>query len=377
MTSGLSLRGITRRFAADQPAALTDVDLDVAAGSCTALLGPSGSGKTTLLRAAAGLEPAAAGSVQLAGRDLARVPPERRGMAMVFQRPLLFPHLTVRDNVAFPGRAAGLTRQHAREEAARFLDLVGLSGLAGRDVRALSGGQQQRVALARALAAHPQALLLDEPFAALDPALRQEMLDLLLELRAVLEPTVLMVTHDHEEASAVADEIAVLIDGRLVQHDAVDTVYRQPAGVEVHRLLGGVNELPGAVRDGMHESAFGRVPLPDAARRAAGPSLLLVRHEQLRLTVPDHPTAHLVATVETVRQRGGRQVVSMASERSRLVAEVATADGVRPGDVVGLAVPTEAVWPVPMPRSGSDSWPATPPPGQRPDRLPDQADASS
>ena len=248
MTGGLTLAGITRRFTPDQPAALAEVDLHVPPGSCTALLGPSGSGKTTLLRAAAGLDPVDAGSVHLDGRDLARVAPERRSMAMVFQRPLLFPHLTVRDNVAFPGRATGLSRREARDEAMRFLHLVGLPQLADRDVRALSGGQQQRVALARALAARPKALLLDEPFAALDPTLRAEMHELLLELRAVLEPTVLLVTHDHEEASALADDVAVLIAGRLVQNDPVDIVYRRPAGVEVHRLLGGVNELPGPGR---------------------------------------------------------------------------------------------------------------------------------
>ncbi len=374
MTGGLTLAGITRRFTPDQPAALVDVNLHVPTGSCTALLGPSGSGKTTLLRAAAGLDPVDAGSVQLDGRDLAGVAPERRSMAMVFQRPLLFPHLTVRDNVAFPGRATGLSRREAREEAMRFLHLVGLPQLAGRDVRALSGGQQQRVALARALAARPKALLLDEPFAALDPSLRAEMHELLMELRAVLEPTVLLVTHDHEEASALADDVAVLTGGRLVQHDPVDIVYRRPAGVEVHRLLGGVNELPGRVDGGVHHSALGAIRLPAGATPASGQALLLVRHEQLRLTAADDPAASLVATVEMVRQRGGRRVVRVGRDRVWLVAEVAASDPIRPGDVVGVVVPAEAVWPVQDQTSGQTPVPASCPAS---DPAADQAEGSS
>ena len=278
---------------------------------------------------------------------------------MVFQRPLLFPHLTVRDNVAFPGRATGLSRREARDEAMRFLHLVGLPQLADRDVRALSGGQQQRVALARALAARPKALLLDEPFAALDPTLRAEMHELLLELRAVLEPTVLLVTHDHEEASALADDVAVLIAGRLVQNDPVDIVYRRPVGVEVHRLLGGVNELPGRVDRGVHHSALGALRLPAGATSASGQALLLVRHEQLRLTAADDPAASLVVTVEMVRQRGGRRVVTVGRDRARLVAEVAAAEPIRPGDVVGVVVPAEAVWPVQEQASGQTATPVS------------------
>ncbi|CAN5862625.1 ABC transporter ATP-binding protein [soil metagenome] len=352
MTAALSVSSVTRRFEPTEPPALDAVDLDVAAGTCTALLGPSGSGKTTLLRTIAGLEPAYSGTVRLDGADLTGVAAERRGMAMVFQRPLLFPHLSVHDNVAFPGRARGLARAAAREEAARFLDLVGLSHLTARDVRALSGGQQQRVALARALAARPRLLLLDEPFAALDPSLADEMRELVLELRAVLEPTVVMVTHDHEEASVLADDVAVLIDGRLVQHEPVEAIYRRPANIAVHRLLGGVNELPGTAGAGRHRSALGELDLPPEALGVTGEAVLLVRHEQVRLVAPADPAAHLAGAVETVRQRGGRRRVTVCRGGVQLVAEVPVTHPVRVGEPVGLVVPPDAVWPVPV--SGGD-----------------------
>ena len=174
MTGHLQVQGLRRDFLG-APGVLDGVDLEVPPGGCVALLGPSGGGKTTLLRLVAGLDTPDAGRVVLDGQDLGRVPPERRRTALVFQQPRLFPHLSVRDNVAFPLVVDHTPRRPARTEADRFLHLVGAADLSARRPDSLSGGQQQRVALARALAAGPDVLLLDEPFSALDPAVRVDM----------------------------------------------------------------------------------------------------------------------------------------------------------------------------------------------------------
>ncbi|WPU11086.1 ABC transporter ATP-binding protein [Pseudarthrobacter oxydans] len=204
------------------------------------------------LTAVAVLETLDSGRVMLDGQDLAAVRPERRGMAMVFQRPLLFPHLNVLDNVAFAATVSGAPRKQARDDAPAFLDLVQMQGTGTRTVTELSGGQQQRVAIARALGAGPAVLLLDEPFSALDPELRDTMRELLAQVREKLHPTILMVTHDRDEAAAVADHIALVSDGRLLQHSTVEAMYSRPASLQVSRLMGGTNEVPGTVRDGVH-----------------------------------------------------------------------------------------------------------------------------
>ncbi|OMQ16473.1 hypothetical protein A7K94_0202340 [Modestobacter sp. VKM Ac-2676] len=289
MNGHLRLAGLTLRYAPHQEPALADVDLEVPAGSSVAILGPSGSGKSTLLRLTAGLEQPTAGSVVLDGVDQAGTAAEHRGMAMVFQRPLLFPHLDVLDNVAFADRVRGVPRRVARRRAAGFLDLVQLPGFGKRSPRSLSGGQEQRVALARALAAEPRVLLLDEPFSALDSGLREEMYELLDELRLRLSPTILLVTHDHREADALGDTVAVLDGGRLLQAGPMRELYTRPASLAVSRLLGGRNEIPGEVRDGWHHSAVGAVRV--TARLADGPGVLVVRQERSGVTATDDAAA--------------------------------------------------------------------------------------
>ncbi len=343
MSWALQLRGLTRVHGAGRPPALANFSLDVPAGSCVAVLGPSGSGKSTVLRLTAGLDEPTRGSVHLDGRDLAGVPPERRGMAMVFQRPLLFPHLSVRDNVAFADRVRGVPRRTARERAEEYLALVALGGYGDRPARALSGGQEQRVALARALAAEPRVLLLDEPFSALDTALREEMHDLLSDLRVRLDPTVLLVTHDPAEADALADTVAVLDAGRLQQAGSPRDLYTAPASLAVSRLLGGRTEVPGTVRDGVHTSALGALALP--GRVPDGPGVLVVRPEAVRVTAPDDPAADVVGTVVRVRRRGLRVLVAVAVPGPggpAVEAELGAGEELPAGRSVGLVLPVAA-----------------------------------
>ncbi len=345
----LQLSGLTRVHGKGAVPALVDFDLDVPAGSCVAILGPSGSGKSTVLRLTAGLDEPTAGHVAVDGRDLAGVVPERRGMAMVFQRPLLFPHLTVVDNVAFADRVRGMPRREARRRAAEFLSLVQLDGFGSRPARALSGGQEQRVALARALAAEPRVLLLDEPFSALDARLREEMHELLADLRARLDPTVLLVTHDHAEADALADAVAVLDAGRLLQTGPMRDLYARPASLAVSRLLGGRTEVAGTVRSGLHHSALGALALPREV--ADGPAVLVVRHEAVQVTGSDDPAADAVGTVVRVRRRGLRGLVTVEITGDRgaatVDAELGPGEDVPAGRPVGLRLPVEGRWVVP------------------------------
>ena len=347
MTGHLDVRALRRTFPGAPPV-LDGIDLEVPAGGCVALLGPSGSGKSTVLRLIAGLDTPDSGRVLIDGRDVAGVPTEHRRTAMVFQQSRLFPHLDVRDNVAFPLVVSRTPRRQAREQADRFLELVGAAELAARRPASLSGGQKQRVALARALAADPDVLLLDEPFSALDPTVRSEMHRLLGELRAVVEPTLLLVTHDRSEAAAVADTVAVLLHGRIEQHDAVDRLYARPASLAVSRFLGGLNEIPGQVADGVHHSTAGALDLTEGKPGEwDGPAVLLVRQEEVGLVDPKDPATHLRGRVERVTTQGVRCLVEVATRAGTLHAETPPGRRWVPGQEVGLVLPPAQRWAVP------------------------------
>lgn len=338
MSAPLALRGLTRQFPGTSHPTVDRLDLDVPAGGCVALLGPSGSGKSTVLRLVAGLDTADAGDVRVGGRSMAGVPTEERRTVLVFQRPRLFPHLDVLDNVAFPIAVAGLRRRPARAEAARFLDLVGLADLARRRPTTLSGGQEQRVALARALAARADVLLLDEPFSALDPSVRAEMHTLLIELRAVVESTILLVTHDRHEAAVLADTVAVLLDGRIAQHDTVANLHARPGSLAVNAFLGGRNAVSGHVLRGAHHSPLGVLQLADRGY-PDGPAHLVVRQEDVHLTRPDR--AALIGAVTAVRSEGPRALVEVTAAGIRLTADIRSWEAPTPGAPIGIDLPVE------------------------------------
>ena len=234
--SGLCVRDLVVRFG--DTAAVDGVSLRIEPGTVFALLGPSGCGKSTLLRAVAGLEPVAAGSIRWDGRDLTGVPVHRRGFGLMFQDGQLFPALDVCGNVEFGLRMARLPRAERKRRVAELLDLVGLAGYQRRAVATLSGGEQQRVSLARSLAPRPRLLLLDEPLSSLDRVLRER---LSADLSAILtrtDTTALYVTHDHDEAFTVGDQVAVMHSGRLLQTASPDRLWRRPADRAVAAFLG-------------------------------------------------------------------------------------------------------------------------------------------
>ncbi|WP_457637325.1 ABC transporter ATP-binding protein [Oceanithermus sp.] len=246
------------------------LDLEVARGETLALLGPSGSGKSSALRVAAGLERPAAGRVYIGDRDVTDLPPERRGVGFVFQDYALFPHLTVAQNVAFGLEERGWNRARARERVDELLSKMGLAAHARKRPEQLSGGERQRVALARALAPDPEVLLLDEPLGALDLRLRER---LLLELRRVLAgegATAVFVTHDQTEAFVLAQRVAIVKDGRLVQQGAPEAVFERPADAWTARFLGHKNVLTPEEAAMLGLAGGPLVLLPGALRLVAG-----------------------------------------------------------------------------------------------------------
>jgi iron(III) transport system ATP-binding protein len=299
----LSIDQVTLHYTAGGTAAVDELSLTLEPGETLALLGPSGCGKTTTLRLVAGFERPRSGRITLEDRVLAGpetfVPPSQRRVGMVFQDYALFPHLSVLDNVTF-----GLSSLPRREQVNRgrsMLDLFGLGGLEARMPHALSGGQQQRVALARALAPGPRVLLLDEAFSSLDAALRASTR---VEVRRVLkslDTTVLLVTHDQEEAMAFADRMAVMRAGKVEQVGTPESVYTAPRSAFVAAFLGGTNLLPGTAAGDTAKTALGDIPLMGTA---TGPVLLSLRPEALRL----------VPTTEPVTREGAPTVQVLARE---------------------------------------------------------------
>lgn len=281
----LSLDHVSHHYGAKQ--ALNDVSLSVAPGEIVCLVGPSGCGKSTLLRIAAGLETIQQGSVAIAGQTIARpgasLPPERRGIGLVFQDYALFPHLNVLDNVRF-----GLNRLPAAERDERALaalEQVGMGAFVRAFPHALSGGQQQRVALARAMAPRPAVLLLDEPFSGLDTRLRETVRDETLHVLKRSGAATMIVTHDPEEAMFLADRIALLRDGRLVQVGSPTTLYTRPVDAFAASFFGEVNQLSGQVHQGRVETPVGCLTVPHLDEGVAVD--VLIRPEALRLTLAD------------------------------------------------------------------------------------------
>lgn len=300
-TTGLNLTNVHKSFG--ETRALTGVSFDVSQGEVVALLGPSGCGKSTILAIVAGLEPADQGEVYWAREPLKEVPPHRRDFGLMFQDYALFPHLNVFDNVAFGLRMANLPQAQINIQVAEVLELVGLPGSARRDVNTLSGGEQQRVALARSLVPHPRLLMLDEPLGSLDRNLRER---LVMDLRPILRSmnqTAIYVTHDQEEAFAIADRVVLLNAGVVEQVGTPQAIYGLPASVFAARFLGLNNLLPGEVRmvDGqlLVDTAIGQFPIDSQIK---GQVTVLLRPDAVRI---NGTGSHQLAGIVTHRSFRG------------------------------------------------------------------------
>ncbi|BBY81334.1 ABC transporter ATP-binding protein [Mycolicibacterium pulveris] len=343
MSVSVDFTDVTRSYGAVK--ALDGFTLHIAPGELIALLGPSGCGKTTALRILAGLDDATSGSVAVDGRDISDVPANKRDMGMVFQAYSLFPHLTVLDNVAFGLTMRGNSKRQRLSRAADMLDMVGLAEHRDKFTSELSGGQQQRVALARALAIAPRVLLLDEPLSALDAKVRAALRDEIRRVQLEVGTTTVFVTHDQEEALAVADRVGVMSQGRLEQLAPPAEVYARPATPFVAEFVGLTNKVPAQVSGG-HAHVLGvSVPtLPGSV--TSGPGLAMVRPEAI--TVVADPAG--TATVTSVAFLGPiSRVYLTLPDGLVLSAQMASAQAraLTPGDAVSIGVESGGVLVVP------------------------------
>ncbi len=350
MTAGtLALHGISRRFG--EHAAVEDVSFEVAPGELLALIGASGSGKTTTLRMIAGHERPDAGKVTLDGTDITAFSPQKRGFGMVFQHYALFPHLSVEDNVAFGLEARGVNRSVRRERAQRVLSTVGLERVGPRPIQSLSGGEQQRVALARALVIEPRVLLLDEPLSNLDPTLRRSMRDELRSMLRTLHVTAVFVTHDQDDAFAIADRVALMRHGRILQVGSPETLYAKPASRDVADFIGRATLVDAVDADTHAIITIGGVARKVGAVKASTSppfrkAFAVLRPEALGLV--DSKTPGAWQGIIVGRRFAGSGFVYRVALTEDLAVDVASATGtVGEADSVGVIVEREPVALVP------------------------------
>ncbi|MGN1044763.1 MAG: ABC transporter ATP-binding protein [Candidatus Methanomethylophilaceae archaeon] len=359
--SFLEIRGIEKTYRGTSGPCLDGLELEVERGEITVILGPSGCGKSTLLRIIAGFEPLDGGTVTLDGEDLRSMSPERRPVSMVFQKPYLFPNMNVSRNISYAPRLNGtLKGTELRDETERMLELVELKGFEGRMPSQLSGGQEQRVSLARALITRPKLLLLDEPFSALDAELRVTMRNSLRRICKELDQTVIFVTHDQQEAVAIADRIALMGHGCILQYSEPNEFYHHPVSYDVAMFFGWKNAVPARQTGRTVVSGLGEFELdvPEVPER----DVMLMVHPQAAMCTPRGAFAGIVldasylGTISTYRVDCGGVILDIQVSCRNIYA---------PGDMIRFNIDGSMVWPVDVP-AGEDAVPTDGATGRNP-----------
>jgi ABC-type Fe3+/spermidine/putrescine transport system ATPase subunit len=341
MSAPVELRGVTFGYRTGAPAVLDDVSLNVPAGQVTAVLGPSGSGKSTLLAVVAGIAAPWSGDVVIGGRTVTSVPANRRDVALVLQQPYLFPTLSVGQNVTFGLAARGMPRRHRTAIADRWLERVGLEGMARRRPRELSGGEQQRVALIRALATEPTVLLLDEPLANLDPGVRGSLQSALRDVVADTGVTAILVTHDLSEAMTLGSRTALLDHGRLVAEGPSQSMYERPPTRAAAALVGVTTFIDGTARDGYLDTPAGRLAVDGLI--GSGPRTYAIRPEHVTVATGPGPNAIMGTTTDCI-YRGEYWEVTVDTPLGAIRARAAWA--VRVDDRTLVALPARHLVPL-------------------------------
>ena len=342
MTVTVDLVKLTKTYTNATEPSVDAIDMNIEKGQLVAMLGPSGCGKTTTMKMVAGLLDPTSGDVQFDGKSVVDIPAEKRQVAMVFQKPLLFPHMSIGDNVAFGLRMRGVDKKTRKQRVSEMMELVRLPGMEDRRPGQLSGGQEQRISLARGLITEPNILLLDEPLSQLDANLRIEMRDLIRQIQAELGITSIFVTHDQEEAVMLADRIALMLEGRIQQDGLPQDFYERPATQAVARFFGTKNFVPGSVRANAFESVLGTLQL--SYGHPAGEGLLVIRQEAIEVGPGENS---FEATVERAMYLGTH--VRVWAHASDVQLQFTVPPGVRyeSGQTITLRLPKEQAWVVP------------------------------
>ena len=341
----VAIQNLRKTYPGSDDPALDGLSLEIPSGELTALLGPSGCGKTTAMKIIAGLLAPTSGNVLFDGQGVLDKRPEHRGVVMVFQNNLLFPYMSVAENVGFGLKMRKLDPALIRTRVEEMLALVKLPGMGQRKPSELSGGQQQRVALARALIVEPDVLLLDEPLSNLDAHLRYEMRDLIQSLQKRMKITTIFVTHDQEEAVVLADRVALILDGRLKQYDKAEAFFNRPVDEATARFFGGQNFVEGCSDGGAFDSALGRLALPPGARKGAGK--LTFRPENVEVGFKDEGLGNrLSAVVSEVNYLGTqtRLRLDVNGHQIQALANPAHVASLGPGDQIVIRIPESALW---------------------------------
>lgn len=341
----LTVSHLSKKYDGAGETAVSDLSLEIESGSIHALLGPSGCGKTTTMKMIAGLLKPTSGDILFDGHSMLATPAEKRGAVMVFQNYLLFPYMSVGENVGFGLKMRGVDKATIQKRVAEMLALVQLPGVEDRRPKQLSGGQQQRVALARALIVEPKVLLLDEPLSNLDAHLRDEMRELIRRIQQETRVTTLFVTHDQEEAVILADKIALMFDGKLQQNGEPNLFYERPASEAVARFFGGQNFLSGVVKNGRFQTPIGSFDIPpDAVGQT-----LTIRPEAIQLgadeNAPNTIQGHIRAKVYMGTHT--RFKISVQEHTFQAIADPQTMHHYSQGDTVSLRFPPEHIWLLP------------------------------
>lgn len=338
ISNKISLINLTKKY--DQETVVDHLTMEIAGGELLALVGHSGCGKTTVLRMLSGLTRPEEGGIWFDGRDVTELPAKNRDVVMVFQDNLLFPHLTVGENISFGLKMLGYPNKVRREKSLEMLQVMQLPDIEKKYPSQLSGGQQQRVALARALALEPKILLLDEPLSNLDPKLRDDLRNLILQLHKKYQMTTILVTHDRDEAMMMADRIAVMAYGKLLQVDKPVNIYNSPVSREVACLFGPCNFITGIVQDGVFETDDYRFTVP--ALKRDGRVEACVRTEHIKIVRPTSDT--LTGVVTEKKFIGGQSILKVAVGDLTLTASDNNYFDYSPGSKVGLDIDWSKVY---------------------------------
>ena len=343
----ITLKNLTKVYERATVPAVDNLNLEIKAGELVAFLGPSGCGKTTTLKMIAGLHPVTSGDVLFDGQSVKHIKPEKREVVMVYQNYLLFPYMSIEDNIGFGLKMRRMDKAEIQQRVDEILSLVKLEGFGKRRPHELSGGQKQRVALARALVVRPKVLLLDEPLSNLDAHLRDEMRDLIMKIYKEFDLTIIFVTHDQEEAVQLADRIALMFDGRLQQFSPSVDFYERPSSTRIASFFGNNNHLPGVKAGDRVSTAAGDFTVRNSADVPDGNVILVIRPESVQKGSAGENAFEALINRRVYMGTYTRYCVKMGDSEWEVIGGPYAEDGYEVGKSAPFFLPSDKIWLLP------------------------------